>query len=365
MIFLHSSFRTCSTWLWTKFREQERFLSYYEIFNPVLEDVTVEKANISDYREWDSRHPPTPPYFQEFIPLIRPAGGVDLFERDMEYQRFIPKNGINGDISEPEIRYLASLISHAERLGKTPVLSDTRSLGRVAGIKRSFGGTHVLIYRNPFHQWCSYSELYIKQNFGFIRSIADTIINNKHDAFLSRIQKTFDIKENEIFTNKTMLAFIILHMYLYAQTANQFDILIDATTLATDISYRIAIESELGSRIGGAFDLSDAQLSLGANLSVLGPRKDVEAVLEPWVAQIVAQAPSDFGRQLAAKAYADFLDEYELHFFYVLPIVKSWSPIHRAWNIGREIRDDEIARLESECASMRDSLSRRITNPLR
>jgi hypothetical protein len=36
MIFLHSGFRTASTWVWSRFRANTGTLSYYEVFNERL-----------------------------------------------------------------------------------------------------------------------------------------------------------------------------------------------------------------------------------------------------------------------------------------------------------------------------------------
>lgn len=365
MIFLHSSFRTSSTWLWAKFREQKIFISYYEVFNQVLAAITAEIANAHDYNDWDSRHPQTPPYFLEFIPLLKEAGGVEGYSTEMSYHRFIPESGIGGDISQAEEAYLDSLIKHGEKLGKIPVLSATRSLGRVPGLRRALGGTHILIYRNPFHQWCSYSEQFLRQNFSFVESIRDTILLSQHDLLLSDLCRTLGIESGEIDNNKLLIAFVVLHLYLYAQSAGSFDILIDVGRLATEENYHQAIEAEIGEKCGVRLDLSDARLSLGANLTLLGSRKEIEAVLDPWVARIVAGAPSEIGRALVLKGYMDFLNEYERHFFYVLPIVRSWKPIVSAWEIGKSLRDDEIACLTKECEGMKNSLSWRLTAPLR
>lgn len=365
MIFLHSSFRTSSTWFWTKFREQEKFLSYYEVFNQFLGTLTIEEANTSDYQEWDTRHPPTAPYFQEYVPLIRDGGGVQHFSPDMAYNRFIPATGINGDISEAEKTYLASLIHHAESLGKVPVLSGTRSLGRVGGIKRALGGTHILLYRNPFHQWCSYSEQFLRQNFSFVESVRDTLLSNPHDPFMAEVCRSLDIQNKVIDNNKLIVAFVLLHLYLYAQSAGHFDMLIDVNRLAQEPVYRQAIEAETAARCGAVFDLSDARQSLGANLTLIGNRQEVETILEPWLSHIVAAAPTELGRHLAIKGYLDFLNEYERHFFHVSPIVRAWKPILTAWDTGKSMREDEIARLKAECEEMQASLSWRLTAPLR
>src|SRR5208282_4378679 len=51
--------------------------------------------------------------------------------------------------------YLASLRALAHRSGKRPVLGFSRSLGRLSGLRRAFDAAHIVLMRNPTHQWMS------------------------------------------------------------------------------------------------------------------------------------------------------------------------------------------------------------------
>ena len=93
-------------------------------------------------------------YMLEYLPLIQDAGGVRLYDAAMAFERFVPADGPSGAISDAENAYIASLVEHAKSLSRTPVLTATRSLGRLAGMKAAFPGLHILLYRNLFHQWC-------------------------------------------------------------------------------------------------------------------------------------------------------------------------------------------------------------------
>src|SRR5690242_32732 len=81
-IFIHSSWRVSHTWFWLKFRRQPSTLCFYEPFHEGLASLTRTEAQISAPQGWDSGHPRAEPYFLEFLPLIRRAGGVRLFRRE-------------------------------------------------------------------------------------------------------------------------------------------------------------------------------------------------------------------------------------------------------------------------------------------
>jgi hypothetical protein len=140
LVFIHSSWRTSSTWAWLKFRQVPEAMSYYEPFHGLLGKRTRAEAQSIDYRSWDSNHPPGDPYGLEYLPLIRDTGGVPFSEPAMAFEWFIPRGGMRGELRDSERKYLGFLIRYADLCGKVPVFGDTRSLGRLWAIKTNFGG---------------------------------------------------------------------------------------------------------------------------------------------------------------------------------------------------------------------------------
>src|ERR671916_606203 len=73
-VFIHSSWRTSSTWFWQKFRTLPTTLCFYEPFNPQLSIISRETAATLDPKSWKldsgipiaSGHPGDLPYFVEF-----------------------------------------------------------------------------------------------------------------------------------------------------------------------------------------------------------------------------------------------------------------------------------------------------------
>ena len=68
-VFVCSSFRTSSTWLWAKLRAAPNTIAYCEIFNEALATLDIKQASGLSYSTWNSKHPHAAPYFLEFAPL--------------------------------------------------------------------------------------------------------------------------------------------------------------------------------------------------------------------------------------------------------------------------------------------------------
>ena len=189
-IFLHSSWRASHTWFWLKFRKHPATVCFYEPFHESLGTLTRSEAESRYPDSWNSRHPSTEPYLLEFIPLIRKAGGVRLFVPEISYRWFLPVGGHTGNLHPEEIKYLALLIRHADRLRRTPVFGFTRSLGRLPAIKKQFPGIHIFQHRNLWTQWMSWIDYKKNNNEYFLHRVLEIMIVTK-DPYLSSIIKPY------------------------------------------------------------------------------------------------------------------------------------------------------------------------------
>lgn len=290
LIFIHSAPRTSSTWFWGKFRGFPSTRCYYEPFNEELAWLSRDRASVIDAASWDSRHPPTDPYYLEYIPLLRKAGGARLFDPAMTLQWFMPLGGLRGELRKDERRYLSLLVRHADRAGKQPVFGCTRTLGRLWAIKNTFGGLHVFLHRNLWRQWISF--LYYKRGGypTYTNMVLDTMCRDDDAFFLylsdcylkcaietkvrsilaasreppaSRRYATFpgdsaksflleSLPEHDIFA-----IFMAMHIYLYLHAQISADLTVDVTKLARDVDYRSDIERRLGRQTGLPISLSD------------------------------------------------------------------------------------------------------------
>jgi hypothetical protein len=278
-IFLHSSWRTASTWFWLKFRGKPSTLCYYEPFHEALATLTREQAQTMGPGNWtvgESRHPDGAPYFLEFRPLLRRAGGVRLYRPEIAYDWFVPMGGLAGELRPQEHRYVGLLLRHACRRGKVAVFGFTRSLGRLAALKRRFGGTHIFLYRNLWTQWASYVGQSAAGNRYFLAMLL-RILLRAEDRFLAAalnrsllratarglpaaggdalVERLLDaLSEAELFG-----LFMAVHGYLYIAAQLTADLSIDATRLARDRRYREATSARLAAKTGLAVDLADAR----------------------------------------------------------------------------------------------------------
>jgi hypothetical protein len=274
VIFLHSSFRTSSTWMWSRFRKLDKVTAYCEIFHEGLASITRSQINQHSHRAWYSKHPAGAAYFLEYMPLVSDGGGTAGYDKGMAFDSFIPEGGILGNIGEAERDYIASLISHAGTLGRVPLLSCTRSLGRLPAIKSAFPGFHILIYRNLFRHWCSYSEQYARGNPGFFDTIRATIDNSCHDRFCNYLKDACPLDERAIDSANYFCAFVLLHIYLYGHVSDSADMIFDVDRAASHEGYRRAAEYEIEQRTGLSPDFSD--IKAGISFAFLDSSQNTE-----------------------------------------------------------------------------------------
>ena len=116
-----------------RFAFASRFMSSWRQSRALLREFLLPGLGTSG-------HPGSEPYFREFLPLIRKAGGVRLFVPEIPYRWFIPVGGVGGRLRPEEQKYLALLLRRASRCRKIPVFGFSRSLARLAAIKKQFSG---------------------------------------------------------------------------------------------------------------------------------------------------------------------------------------------------------------------------------
>lgn len=144
-IFLVSRFRSGSSFLWNLFRQDEGYLCFYE----PLHDNLIE--SIDSVRPGAANHRGVTSYWDEYKPI-----------RDDLYALHEPQFGLSnlllgpGDSYPALEKFVAYLISHAERQGKTCVIKCNRLDFRLPWLRQRFpDATIVHIRRNPRDQWIS------------------------------------------------------------------------------------------------------------------------------------------------------------------------------------------------------------------
>jgi hypothetical protein len=167
-IFLHNGFRSGSTWFWSRFRAAADTCAYYEPFNEALGNIKAADVGTRNVMSPSAGHPAlAAPYYAEYVPLLRPEGGVWGFTPDLPY------NNYYDDVAKPQqLAYIESLVAHARQRGKVPVLGFCRSCCRVPWLRDFTNGRHIMAFRNPRDRWFSYRRQVEKFNNPYFEYMA-------------------------------------------------------------------------------------------------------------------------------------------------------------------------------------------------
>jgi hypothetical protein len=280
-IFIHSSWRTSSTWFWQSFRQLPATICFYEPFHECLATITRQQAVAEGPRSWNSGHPAGDPYFIEYVPFLRQSGGVRIYRTSMAYEWYVPQRGLHDELRPAEAKYLSLLLRYAARHDRIPVLGFTRSLGRLSAIKKLFGGFNIFLHRNLWSQWTSYLSQKEAGNDFFFKTLL-LVTKQKQDWFLCYIYNYYVNRAIEHYLGKTeaketklskdnfdiqLLTFLpdydvfgmfmAAHIYFYLHACQQADMMVDVTRMAADRAYRRDVEQEVLLRINLPIGLGD------------------------------------------------------------------------------------------------------------
>ncbi len=157
-IFIHSLFRTGSTYIWNKFRKNERYCCYYEPFHPELAEIALETPSPWAYDSITTdklRHPRVEKdYLFEYKKLLHPGQkGIPFFKKSFSFDDFC-----NNDDNPDQKRYIDYLVESSG--DQIPVLQFNRSALRVQWFKRNYpGAINIYLVRNPRDQFQSYMSM--------------------------------------------------------------------------------------------------------------------------------------------------------------------------------------------------------------
>ena len=265
-IFIHAWWRSSSTYVWSKLREDKTLRCYYEPLNERI--AALKPADILTSPEVGMskmlRHPAqTENYFAEYLELIAP--GRLHYSVDLAYARYL----LQPDATDSALRvYLEGLISAAESAERRAVLCFCRSQMRSAWMQRCFGGIHVAQIRNPFDQWTSFQV-----NPYFVHGLITVALGLRaaHPgafAHLERFEQQAAIHSNQgppasapqaaftINERDALGVFLVIWIASTLQAIGCCDYLLDVDRLATDRDYQNGA-SQWFRTLGCAVDFSD------------------------------------------------------------------------------------------------------------
>lgn len=249
-IFIHTMFRTGSTYIWDKFRKDPNCVAYYEPFHNELKDLKDKSIKCCNKSVFEYlKHPEQDePYFSEFKPVILPDGGVKYFKESFIAREFC-YNGNNQDLKN----YIDLLIQTAEP--RIPVFEFNRSSLRTEWFKTNYKDSfNVYLMRNPRDTFTSYhsytktdNNYFLAMNWIFLSYNTSQPIFKWLVKFspIELKQYNFD-KAIKYYSGKVadipdeihyMLFYTIWYSSLYMNMMHA-DLILDINKLSTDLDYR-------------------------------------------------------------------------------------------------------------------------------
>lgn len=373
-VFVYSCFRAASTWFWSRLREHRELCCYYEVFNEQLEQLSLADIPAVRPDNWRSRHPDSGPYLTEFASLLGTGRGIAGFPVESPLgNRFIGSAGIEGPLDRDVEAYLARLVENARASGRVPVITCTRMLGRAAGMRMAFSGTHILLVRNLFEQWNSvYGQLRSGNDY-FLRMIFNQLNFGRRDRFFSYLMSMFDGRDQECFeswmrdenADAVFCCYIVSRIYLLLITMRHCDLVVDVTGLG-DPARRAESEEALFRLLGVRIDLGNFEQRVDYPKRIIQSPADcrmmINELLERCLSEMDATgAERDYGHCLVRAtwdshrsfmAYTSGARELiEQNALRIAELGAAANPLaHRV----REL-EDKVARYEREVASLRQS----------
>lgn len=243
-IFIHSMWRTSSTYIWHAFRRLEGVKGFYEPFHPCLKVMTPENSHGVNKRNLG--HSVGSPYWLEYEEVAT-AEGIPHFRRGFAVKKYVP---LARGLSDEEKAYVNVLLENAESNGKQACLGFVRSCMRAGAIRASFGGGHLALVRNPFTQFTSSKQ----QNFmGGVDNVVQVIKAN-----FMKLSKWYDDRvRDQDADHQDVVKFAVYYVLSNVTAMIHSDLVIDTDRLALDLAYRSETLAGIGGLTGVFPDFSD------------------------------------------------------------------------------------------------------------
>ncbi len=303
-IFVHSGWRCSSTYVWRRFRAVPEVMAFYEPWHEQLATLTPERIARERPETSGLRHPTDGlPYLQEFQDLLGPEGGVPGFETRLALDDyFLPV-----DQEDPgQAAYVETLIEAARREERTPVLACCRTLGRIGWLRRRFGGTHIVLIRDPVQQWRSFYSLRKRPRPTYFELCQYVILSETAggEAGARRLGLTAgkgDLFERIAAVRKRLkrapartsfAAFLAVYVLSYVAALPRADLVIDVDRLGADPQYARTMSTAIEVLTGVKLDFGDCRTPAPhAGKLAVDYRKEAVAMIETLDLSAALTAP--------------------------------------------------------------------------
>lgn len=265
-IFLHSLFRSGSTYLFNVFRGAQGFWCYYEPLHHQLIEIRRDRLAIFpfDKKTTDKMSHPqlTRPHFHEFKAVLK-NDHIPFFNIHMSYAEFASVRQ-----HARLYKYIMTLLVSAPA-GLVPLLQFNRSSLRIGWCRRYFrDALHIFILRNCRDQFESYFRQGEKYNIFLAINLYIIAANSGHwrfaEAYAPYVQD-FRLTHDLYYDLKRLAYFsaeldprahyrVFLHLWLTSlvEASRHADFILDMDRLSSSPAY----QREVAERIGARFPLS-------------------------------------------------------------------------------------------------------------
>jgi hypothetical protein len=276
-IFIHSLFRTGSTYFWNKFRERKQFCCYYEPFHQGISMMSMQNPAPWSHDRNTTRamgHPHLEKdYMFEYRELLRPnRAGVPYFKKAFSFDNFCA-TGQN----PKQKKYIDFLIKHSG--DKIPLFQFNRSSLRIRWFKKYYpGGLHIYMIRNPHDQFDSYLMMHQEKNLDIFLTM-DLIVSGVNrqvppfDKLAAHVPlfeyHSDDFKDEEV-VYRCLLPiytleekyFIFYYIWFAALVENLLnaDLIASIDLVSSSEKYRKEMALEFKKRQVGDVDFGDARI---------------------------------------------------------------------------------------------------------
>lgn len=284
-IFVHGCWRTGSTYVWSKFREDPAYRCYYEPLHEALlegRSADFERAfSVPGFYKSVGHPQQKQHYFAEYP--LRITGGVESFEKRLPYEQYCLEVGQE---DKGLTAYVDYLMQHAKQLEQRPMLQFNRGLLRSRWLRNKFNSIDILVLRRPGNVWRSMTAQAMDY---YPVKIAYIVGQNRDHRFFAPLAERFQVPcliskdlntESQCYRDwaaENESALYALFYYFYALTflynIAEADVVLDLDAISESGSVRLVVESQL------------RKLRIPLNLSDCRPQKHSEC--EPQ--QVVQQ----------------------------------------------------------------------------
>ncbi|MGH9238267.1 MAG: hypothetical protein ACRD3G_09535 [Vicinamibacterales bacterium] len=178
---LQTMWRSCGTYLFSRFRQHDAFHGYWEPCHEQLADLRPGAAAAGVDRDAQAllRHQElTDSYLKEFP--VRPEGGVPFYQKRFAYDDY----DLPGHAVDPAFQhYVAFLLSNARQHGKIPVLKPCRWSMRSAWLAAHFGVRCVYVLRDPDAVFRSYWSFNGRRSYFLMAALLIVAKNRRSELF--------------------------------------------------------------------------------------------------------------------------------------------------------------------------------------